>query len=33
MSEENNIMKTPEGIMIINGGNPLKDCPTDWNVG
>ncbi len=27
---ENNIIEHPKGTIILNGGNPLKDCPKDW---
>lgn len=27
---ENNIIKHATGVAIINGGNPLTGCPTDW---
>ena len=27
---EDNIIKHSKGVAIINGGNPLNDCPTDW---
>lgn len=28
---ENNIINNGDNIIIINGGNPLKDCPTNWD--
>ena len=31
MSENNNVLTDGKRIMIINGGNALKDCPTDWD--
>jgi len=27
---EDNIIKTDKGTIIISGGNPLNDCPKDW---
>jgi len=29
--EDNNIWKQGESTIIVNGGNPLEDCPTDWD--
>lgn len=31
MKTEENIIEHQEGTIIINGGEPLKDCPTDWD--
>ena len=28
---EDNIIKTQSTTIIMNGGNGLKDCPTDWD--
>lgn len=28
---EDNIIKTQSETIIMNGGNGLKDCPTDWD--
>ena len=30
MSDGNNVLDG--GRIVINGGNPLKDCPTNWHV-
>lgn len=31
MSENNNVLTDGKNIMIINGGNALRDCPTNWD--
>lgn len=31
MSYDNNIIQTPTGTIIINGGNPLSGCPESWD--
>jgi len=31
MSEENNIQKINGNTLIFNGGNPLNDCPDNWD--
>ena len=28
---KDNIIKTQSATVIMNGGNGLKDCPTDWD--
>ncbi len=28
---KSNIIETNKGTVIINGGNPLNDCPTNWD--
>ena len=28
---KDNIIKTSRSTIIMNGGDPLKDCPTDWD--
>lgn len=28
---DNNIIQTSSGTIIMNGGNPLNDCPTSWD--
>ncbi|MBN8833732.1 MAG: hypothetical protein J0H76_05065 [Sphingobacteriales bacterium] len=29
--ENNNIIHTPQGTVIMNGGNALPGCPNDWD--
>ena len=29
--ENDNVIQHDNGVAIINGGNALKDCPTDWD--
>ena len=31
MEENNNVIRENGHTLIFNGGNPLKDCPVDWD--
>lgn len=31
MEENNNVIRENGQTLIFNGGNPLRDCPTDWH--
>lgn len=31
MKDGDNIIKTSDSTIIMNGGNPLNGCPTDWD--